>query len=111
MSTFSMTNKTSSKIKEVSLGLILTCSLIGATFSTSVNATPVTSVEDAVSDFVIAQGERIIAELNKQLQQSIDKEIKNFSANFSSNSELTWLTAEKQAVQATPSVSITKTNQ
>lgn len=111
MSTFNMTKKTSSTIKDVSLALILTCSLIGATLSTSVNAAPAKSVENAVSDFVIAQGEKMIFELNKQLQQSIDNEIKYFSANFSLDSGAAWLASETTVKLATPAVKKTKTNQ
>lgn len=99
MSTFNMTKNTNSKIKDVSLALLLTCSLIGATLSTSVNAASVKSVENAVSNFVVAQGEKIITELNTQLQQSIDNEIKALSENFSLNDATTWLTTEQKVKQ------------
>jgi hypothetical protein len=91
-----MTKKISSKIKDVSLALVFIGSLFGATVSTTVNAAPATSVENAVSEFVVAQGKNMIAELNVQLQQSIDKEIKTFSTNFSLNNTSAWLNAEKQ---------------
>ncbi|PKI17740.1 hypothetical protein [Colwellia sp. 12G3] len=103
MSTFNMTKKTSSTIKDVSLALILTGSLIGATLSTSVNATPVTSVENAVSNFVVAQGEKMITDLNTQLQQSINSEIKSFTAKFSLNNTTTWLAEKKEVKLAKPS--------
>lgn len=110
MSTFNMTKKTSSTIKDVSLALILTGSLIGATLSTSVNATPVTSVENAVSSFVVAQGEKMIAELNTQLQQSIDKEIKTLTTNFSLKNTATWLATDNEVKIAKPSQSKENTN-
>ena len=94
-----MTKNTSSKIKDVSLALVLIGSLFGATLSTTANAAPVNIVENAVSNFVVAQGEKMIAELNIQLQQSIDKEIKTFAANFSLNSATAWLAAEQKIMQ------------
>ena len=99
MSTFNMTKNTSSKIKDESLALVLIGSLFGATLSTSANAVPATTVENAVSDFVVAQGEKMISELNMQLQQSIDKEIKALAANFTLNSATTWLAAEQKITQ------------
>jgi hypothetical protein len=104
MSIFNMTTATSSKIKDVTLALVFIGSLIGA--STSVNAAPVPSVEDAVSEFVVAQGKNMIAELNMQLQQSIDNEINAFSTNFSLNSAAAWLTAEQQVKKATPTMNM-----
>ncbi|GAW97477.1 MULTISPECIES: hypothetical protein [Colwellia] len=104
MSTFNMTKNTSSKIKDISLALVFIGSLMGVTLSTSVNATPASSIENAVSDFIVAQGEKMIAELNIQLQQSIEKEIKTFSANFSINNADTWLTADQKVKQATSAV-------
>jgi len=97
-----MTKNTSSKIKDVSLALVFIGSLIGATVSTSVNAAPATSVENAVSEFVVSQGKNMIAELNVQLQQSIENEISTFSSNFSLNSTSAWLSAEQQVNKATP---------
>jgi len=111
MSTINITKKTSSKVKEVSLALILTCSLIGVSLSSSVNAAPVKSIENTVSDFVIAQGEKMIAELNKTLQQSIDNGIRNFSANFSLDHGPAWIATKKQDKQTTPVVSKIKTSE
>lgn len=104
MSTFNMTTNTSSKIKDVSLALVLIGSLMGATLSPSVNAAAVPDVEKAVSDFIVAQGEKMITELNTQLQQSIENEIEKFSANFSFENASTWLAAEQKVIQATPAV-------
>ena len=106
MNTFNMTKNTSSKIKDVSLALVFIGSLIGATVSTSVNAAPATSVENAVSEFVVSQGKNMIAELNVQLQQSIENEISTFSSNFSLNSTSAWLTAEEQVKRATPVMNV-----
>ena len=100
MSTFNMTKNTSNIIKDVSLSVVLIGSLLAAlTVSTRVNAAPASSIESAVSNFVVAQGEKMIVELNTQLQQSIDKEIKTFAANFSLNSATTWLAAEQKITQ------------
>jgi len=97
-----MTKNTSSKIKDVSLALVLIGSLVGV--SASANAAPATSIEDAVSEFVITQGQSMIAELNVQLKQSIDNEIKAFSTNFSINNASAWLKADQQVKKATPSM-------
>jgi len=104
MSIFNMTKNTSSKIKDVSLALILIGSLMGATLSTSANATPLPDVEKAVSDFIVAEGEKMIAELNTQLQQSINKGIEEYTVNFSFENASTWLTTEEQVKQTTAAV-------
>ena len=102
MSIFNMTKQTNSNIKDVSLALVLIGSLIGAlTVSTSVTAAPVDGIEQAASNFVVAQGAKLMTELNTQLQQSINQEIKTFSANFSLNNTATLLTAEQEEKQAT----------
>ncbi len=100
MSTFNMIKDTSSKIKDTSLALVLIASLVGATVSTSANASPAPSVEHAVSEFVVTQGQKMINELNVQLQQSIEHQINAFSANFSLNSAATWLAAEQEVTPA-----------
>jgi len=102
-----MTKKTSSKIKDVSLSLVLIGSLVGATVSTSANAAPAASVEDTVSEFVIAQGQSMITELNVQLQKSIDNEIKTFSTNFSVNNASAWLNTDQQVKKETLSMNET----
>jgi len=96
MSIFTTTTKTSTKIKDVSLTLVLIGSLFGATLSTSANAAPVNGVENAVSDFVVAQGKSMISELNSQLQLSIEHEINALSANISLDNASMWLTPEQQ---------------
>ncbi len=103
MSTFNMTTNTSSKIKDVSLALVLIGSLLGATLSTSVNAAPLPNVEKTVSDFIVAQGEKMITELNTQLQQSINKEIEEYTVNFSFDNASSWLAAE-EVKETTPTV-------
>lgn len=103
MSTFNMTTNTSSKIKDISLALVLIGSLLGATLSTSVNAAPLPNVEKTVSDFIVAQGEKMITELNTQLQQSINKEIEEYTVNFSFDNASSWLTAE-DVKETTPTV-------
>jgi hypothetical protein len=44
------------------------------------------------------------------LQQSIDKEIKTFTANFSLNNATTWLATEQKVKQAKPSAIKTNIN-
>jgi hypothetical protein len=96
-----MTKQTNSNIKDVSLALVLIGSLIGAlTVSTSVTAAPVDSIEKSVSNFVVAQGAKLMTELNTQLQHSIDNEIKTLTANFSLDNAVTLLTAEQTEKQA-----------
>jgi len=97
-----MTKQTNSNIKDVSLALVLIGSLIGAlTLSTSVTAAPVESIEKSVSNFVVAQGAKLMTELNTQLQQSINKEITTLSANFSVNKTITVLTTDETEKKAT----------
>jgi len=104
MSTFNITTNTSSKIKDVSLALVLIGSLLGATLSTSVNAASLPDVEKAVSEFIVAQGEKMITELNTQLQQSINQGIEEYSVNFSFDNASTWLATEKEIKTTTPAV-------
>jgi len=97
-----MTKQTNSNIKDVSLALVLIGALIGAlTVSTSVTAAPVESIEKSVSNFVVAQGAKLMTDLNTQLQQSINKEIKTLSANFALNNTVTLLTADQTEKQTT----------
>ena len=103
MNIFNMTKKTSSKIKEVSLALILICSLIGVTRSTSAKAAP-RNIENAISGFIFSQGEIMLSELKIQLQQSIDNEVKNFSDNFSIDNTATWLATEEKVKLAKTSL-------
>ena len=111
MSIFNMTKQTNSNIKDVSLALVLIGSLIGAlTVSTSVTAAPVNTIEQAASNFVVAQGAQLMTELNTQLQQSIDQEIKTFTANFSLNNTATWLVTEQKVKEKKPSVNTTNIN-
>jgi len=105
-----MTAKTSSKIKDVSLTLVLIGSLIGATLSTSASAAPASSVENMVSEFVVAQGKSMITELNSQLQLSIEQEINSLSANLSLSNTSMWLTTEQQVNKAVQSKINNQTN-
>ena len=102
MSTFNMKTNTISKIKDVSLALVFISAVVGT--SVSANAAPATTIEDAVSEFVVAQGQNMVVELNIQLQQSIDKEISTFSSNFSLNNATSWLNAEQQVKKTTLSM-------
>lgn len=111
MSIFNMTNKTDSKIKNVSLTLILIGSLVGASVSTSANAASAESIEQAVSNFVITQSKSMIIELNTQLQQSIDKEIKAFTTSYSLKHATSWLSEKEKVNTATTEVNIDIANQ
>ena len=51
----------------------------GALFSVNASATQTSSVEAAVSDFVVTQGKQIMNELNVQLQKTIDSEIQTLA--------------------------------
>ncbi len=97
MNIFNMTTNTVSKIKDVSLALVFISAVVG----TSVSANAATTVEGTVNDFVVAQGKSMVAELNTQLQQSINKEIDAFSTNFSLNNASTWLKGEKPMTKGT----------
>lgn len=102
MSIFNMTKQTNSHIKDISLSLVLIGSLIGAlSLSTSATAAPVDSIEQVASNFVVAQGAKLMTDLNTQLQQSINKEIKTLVTNFSLNNTITLLTSEQEEKQAT----------
>lgn len=96
MSTFNMTTNTSSKVKDVSLALVLIGSLLGTTLSTNVNAAPLPDVEKAVSEFIVEQGEKMITELNTQLQKSINQGIEEYTVNFSFDNASTWLAVEEE---------------
>lgn len=96
MSTFNMTTNTSSKVKDVSLALVLIGSLLGTTLSTNVNAAPLPDVEKAVSEFIVDQGEKMITELNTQLQKSINQGIEEYTVNFSFDNASTWLAVEEE---------------
>ncbi len=66
--------------KNIGLTVMVT---LAALFSVNASAQAATSVEGAVSEYVVAQGQQMVTELNKQLQQSISQEVKAFSMNFS----------------------------
>ncbi len=100
MGTLNMNRKTNNKIKDVTLALVLIGSLVGVTISASVNAAPAKGIENTVSKFVADKGQQMFSELNAQLQQSIDNEIKAFSVNFALNDTKSWLAAEKQVTNA-----------
>ncbi len=101
MNTFNMTTNTSSKVKDVSLALVLIGSLLGTTLSTNVNAAPLPDVEKAVSEFIVDQGEKMITELNTQLQKSINQGIEEYTVNFSFDNASTWLAVEEKQTVST----------
>tara|TARA_B110000467_G_C18197213_1_gene409652 strand:+ start:189 stop:548 length:360 start_codon:yes stop_codon:yes gene_type:complete len=59
--------------------------VIGLTslFSINASAQNTPNVEVAISQFVVAQGQQMMNQLNEQLQQSIANEVKEFTLNFS----------------------------
>ena len=74
---------------------------LGAVFSVNASATP-SSIEDSISEMVLAQGQQVMNDLTMQLQQSITTEISNFSINFSFDDSITeslaWLTEDQVTV-------------
>lgn len=101
MSILNMTTNTSRNIKDVSLALVLIGSLVGVlSVSTSVHAAPASSIEEAVSKLIVVQSKNMMTELNTQIQQSINDEIKTFSTNFSLNTTAVKLSAEQEVKKA-----------
>jgi len=84
--------------KNISMALIIS---LGAVFSVNASATP-SSIEDSISEMVLAQGQQVMNDLTMQLQQSITTEISNFSINFSFDDSITeslaWLTEDQVTV-------------
>ena len=84
--------------KNISMALIIS---LGAIFSVNASAAP-SSIEDSISEMVLAQGQQVMNDLTMQLQQSITTEISNFSINFSFDDSITeslaWLTEDQVTV-------------
>ena len=81
--------------KNISVALLLTLS---AFFSFNTHAVETTSIENSISELVIAQSEQMMNELSEQLQQSIKTEIMSITANFTFDqsliNSLAWITGE-----------------
>ncbi len=84
--------------KNISIALLIT---LGAIFSVNVNAASTSSIENSLTEMVIAQGQQVVSDLSVQLQQSIEAELSSFSIDFSFDESitesLTWLTDEQAA--------------
>lgn len=98
MSTFKKIQSTGSKIKEVSLAVILAASLLGVTLSSNANATE-NNISTEVSEFIVTQGQVMLSELNTQLQQSIDRQIQAVAVNYSLDTTATWWATEQTVTQ------------
>lgn len=83
-------------LKNISIALLLSMS---AFFSVNTYAAETTSIENSISELVIAQGKQMMDELSEQLKQSISDEIDNITIDFSFNESLTsslaWITDEE----------------
>lgn len=112
MNNFKSIKSTGSKIKEVTLTVILAASLLGVTLSSNANAATESNISTEVSEFVAVQGEKVLAELNTQLQQSIDNQIQTFTVNYSLNSAATWWADEhsSEQVELSADVAVSKPN-
>lgn len=82
--------------KNISVALLIT---LGAIFSVNANAAVTSSLENSLSEMIIAQGQQVMVDLTAELQQSITQEINSFSIDFSFNESITdslaWLSDEK----------------
>lgn len=83
--------------RAISVALLIT---LGAMFSVNASAAETNSIENSISEMVIAQGKQVMSDLTVQLQQSIIEEINSFSINFSFDESITeslaWLTEETE---------------
>lgn len=83
--------------KAISIALIIT---LGAMYSVNATAAQTTSLENSISEMIIAQGQQVLSDLTVQLQQSITAEINSFSIDFSLDESITeslaWLSEETE---------------
>ena len=61
--------------------LVLMLALSGL-LSVNASAETTPSIEHIVSDFIVTQSQEMVTEINKQLHESIQKDIAKFSLNF-----------------------------
>ncbi len=84
--------------KNISVALLIT---LGAIFSVNANAAQTNSIENSLTEMVIAQGQQVVGDLSVQLQQSIEAELSSFTIDFSFDESITeslaWLTDEQAA--------------
>jgi hypothetical protein len=69
-------NTNSSTIKTTAIALIIG---LASMFSINANAQSAPNLEAAIGEFIVEQGHQMMTELNKQLQQSIESEVKAFT--------------------------------
>jgi len=81
--------------RAITVALLIT---LGAMFSINASAAETNSIENSISEMVIAQGQQVMSDLTVQLQQSITEEVNSFSVNFSFDESITeslaWLSEE-----------------
>jgi len=79
--------------KNISVALFIT---LGAIFSVNANAAQTSSIENSLTEMVVAQGQQVVSDLSVQLQQSIEEELSRFTIDFSFDESITkslaWLT-------------------
>jgi small basic protein len=94
--------------KNISVALLIT---MGTIFSVNANAAETNTIENSISEMVVAQGERVMNDLSAQLQQSICDELNRFTIDFSFDEavdeSIAWLTDE----QAIPVAEVKNTKQ
>lgn len=66
-------------VKNIGLAVIIS---VTAMMSLTVNAKTNNTLEGAVSEYVVAQSQQLMTEINKQLKQTIENEIKAFSISL-----------------------------
>ena len=83
--------------RAITVALLIT---LGAMFSINASAAETNSIENSISEMVIAQGQQVMSDLTVQLQQSITEEVNSFSVDFSFDESITeslaWLTEETE---------------
>ena len=85
--------------RAITAALIIT---LGAAFS--VNAAQTDSIENSLTEVVIAQGQQVMSDLSVQLQQSITEELNSFSIDFSLDESISESLAWLSDDQTTPVV-------
>ncbi|REL25499.1 hypothetical protein DXX93_02340 [Thalassotalea euphylliae] len=78
------------KFTNILVGSVMSMSIVAATAQTAHAAE--TSTEQVITQFVVAQGKQVVANLGEQLQQSIADNI----AQFSVEQTFSWSSAEIQ---------------
>ncbi len=86
--------------RAITAALLIT---LGAALSFNTSAAQTTSIENSISEMVLAQGQQVMSDLTEELQQSISEEVNSFNINFSFDGSiaesLVWL-SEEEAVSA-----------